>query len=150
MATYLESPASRGGPRRASTSDDWNRWWSEALEVATGRDAAAGRGAWARWRRPVAARRIVLSAVAVAVLLTASGGGWFGRSTAVADSGPGESLAQAVVIVRSGDSLWSVAGRVDAASDRWAVISRIKEVNRLDSDRLSVGQQLLIPDASAQ
>lgn len=150
MATYLEPPASRRGPRGTSTSDDWNRWLRKALEVATGSGAASGRDAWARRRRSMMVRRTVLMAVAVALLLTASAAGWFGRSAAVADSGPGESLAKAVVIVRSGDSLWSVAGRVDAGGDPWAVISRIKEMNRLDGDRLWVGQQLLIPDSSMQ
>lgn len=150
MATCFEVPASGSGRQGAGAGDDWNRWLAEALKVAIGSRTAPRCGVWTRLRRPSAGRRIALVATAVAVLLVASAGGWFGRSTAVADSGPGESLAKAVVIVHPGDSLWSVAGRLDPASDRWAVISRIKEVNRLDGDRLRVGQELLLPEGVAK
>lgn len=150
MAACLEVPASGSGRQGAGGGDDWNRWLTEALKVAIGNRTAVRCDMWTRLRRRTSGRRIALVAGAVAVLLVASASGWFGRSTAVADSGPGESLAKAVVIVHPGDSLWSVAGRLDPGSDRWTVISRIKEVNRLDGDRLRVGQELLLPEGVAK
>ena len=49
------------------------------------------------------------------------------------------------VIVRPGQSLWSVAESADPDQDTRAVIQQIIDLNALSSDVVSVGQQLWVP-----
>ncbi|MDR8017964.1 LysM peptidoglycan-binding domain-containing protein [Nesterenkonia aerolata] len=50
-----------------------------------------------------------------------------------------------VVDVSHGDTLWSVASRVDSEEDVQTLITQIAELNDLDSSELQPGQQLYIP-----
>lgn len=50
-----------------------------------------------------------------------------------------------VVEVSHGDTLWSVAARADSEEDVQTLISRISELNDLDSSELQPGQQLYVP-----
>ena len=54
-----------------------------------------------------------------------------------------ENLVQ--VIVRPGQSLWSVAESADPAQDTRAVIQRIIDLNSLNGDTVFAGQQLWVP-----
>jgi LysM repeat protein len=45
--------------------------------------------------------------------------------------------------VMSGDTLWSIAQRVEPTSDPRAVIHQIKEQNQLVASNLEIGQKLL-------
>ena len=54
-----------------------------------------------------------------------------------------ENLVQ--VIVRPGQSLWSVAESADSAQDTRAVIQRIIDLNSLNGDTVFAGQQLWVP-----
>ncbi|MCZ2831112.1 LysM peptidoglycan-binding domain-containing protein [Modestobacter sp. VKM Ac-2986] len=49
------------------------------------------------------------------------------------------------VVVRSGDTLWSIAGNVAPDQDRRAVVDAIVELNGLDSVDLLPGAQLQLP-----
>ena len=49
------------------------------------------------------------------------------------------------VVVQTGDTLWSVAMSVPEVPSITAAIEDIKELNGLQSDTLSVGQDLIIP-----
>ncbi len=49
------------------------------------------------------------------------------------------------VVVQAGDTLWSVAMSVPAAPSVSAAVEDIKELNDLNSDILSVGQDLILP-----
>src|SRR5689334_1932435 len=56
-----------------------------------------------------------------------------------------ENLAQ--VIVRPGQSLWSVAESADPDQDTRAVIQQIIDLNSLNGDTVFAGQQLWVPRA---
>ncbi|HYH04512.1 MAG TPA: LysM peptidoglycan-binding domain-containing protein [Bacillota bacterium] len=48
----------------------------------------------------------------------------------------------AVITVMRGDTLWSIAQRIDPSADPRNVICKIKQQNMLPSSNLSAGQQL--------
>ncbi|MGH3237159.1 MAG: LysM peptidoglycan-binding domain-containing protein [Streptosporangiaceae bacterium] len=62
---------------------------------------------------------------------------------AVAPGAARQHLVQ--VVVRPGQSLWSVAENADPDQDTRAVIQQIVDLNALSSDVVSVGQQLWVP-----
>ena len=47
--------------------------------------------------------------------------------------------------VKSGDTLWRIASRVDPDEDRRKVVYRLMELNELSSATLSPGQSILLP-----
>ena len=48
-------------------------------------------------------------------------------------------------VVRSGDTLWSIADEVAPGRNRAATVEDIRRLNHLDSYRLQVGQKLTVP-----
>ncbi|MGD0061939.1 MAG: LysM peptidoglycan-binding domain-containing protein [Streptosporangiaceae bacterium] len=64
-----------------------------------------------------------------------------GHSASQRTAGP--SLAQ--VVVRPGQTLWSVAENADPNSDPRQVIQQISQLNALTSDTLMAGQRLWVP-----
>ncbi len=60
-------------------------------------------------------------------------------------SGTGENTSSSdydTYIVKSGDSLWSIARRYNTT------VNKLKDINNLKSDLLSVGMKLLVPKGS--
>jgi len=56
-------------------------------------------------------------------------------------------VSQHRYVVRPGDTLWSIAGRVAPGEDPRATVDSIARVNDLDPGALVPGQPLLIPSA---
>jgi nucleoid-associated protein YgaU len=72
-------------------------------------------------------------------------GSWIGPLLA---SGAGDDLRLAgvtSVVVRPGDTLWSIAASLEGSGDVRAVVDEIQELNRLDDPVLVPGQTLLLP-----
>jgi nucleoid-associated protein YgaU len=92
-------------------------------------------------RLTLRARRLLAAAVAgVAILL----GMWVGA----ADPGRDEALvtvSDAGVVVRSGDTLWSIAGSVAGDQDIRAFVDAIIELNDLQDVTVQPGQVLRLP-----
>jgi nucleoid-associated protein YgaU len=90
--------------------------------------------------------RIVIAAVAALlvtmVMLIASG-----AAQATSHSAPPGAAEQDLtrVVVRPGQSLWSVAESADPDADTRLVIQQIVELNGLTSDAVFVGQRLWVP-----
>ena len=88
-----------------------------------------------------ARRTLIVTALALPLLLA-------GKTclSALSSRGPDRQLAWQLVVVHPGDSLWSIADEhgPDGKHVRW-VIARMREINRLESAELRVGQQLIIP-----
>jgi nucleoid-associated protein YgaU len=81
------------------------------------------------------------------VVALASGvalGSWLGPL--VTGDGGGLRLAgESTVVVRVGDTLWSIASRVDGHGDVRAVVDEIQALNGLRGADLVPGQTLLLP-----
>jgi hypothetical protein len=118
---------------------------------ASRRDTPAARSGRPR-DTPVAPLRLtrrgrVVVALAAALLVTTVSLLLAGVAQATND-GPSpraarENLAQ--VIVRPGQSLWSVAESADPDQDTRAVIQQIIDLNSLNGDSVFAGQQLWVP-----
>lgn len=49
------------------------------------------------------------------------------------------------VVIRAGDTLWSIAGRLAPEADPRAVVDAIAEANEVDPVRLTPGARLVVP-----
>jgi LysM repeat protein len=90
---------------------------------------------YVRRRRTVA----VVATALIAVLLSPLAAGAVRRGEAPAPA------AQQVVVVRSGDTLWSIAQRVRPGDDPRVVASLIASANGVDAGSLTVGASLVVP-----
>jgi hypothetical protein len=120
---------------------------------ASRRDTPAARSGRPR-DTPVAPLRLtrrgrVVVALAAALLVTMVSLLLAGVAQATND-GPSPRAARAnlaQVIVRPGQSLWSVAESADPGQDTRAVIQQIIDLNSLNGDTVFAGQQLWVPRA---
>jgi hypothetical protein len=90
--------------------------------------------------------RMVAAAVAallVTVLSLLAAGGAQATNHALPPGAARQGLVQ--VVVRPGQSLWSVAESADPDQDTRAVIQQIVDLNGLSGDLVSAGQQLWVP-----
>jgi len=139
-----EAPAERSVPIRTDA----------AQESAAARKPAAARKAEAA-RKPAAARtpvrltrrgRLVLTATGVlaigAVSMVLAGAA---RATGHpgAPAGPGTAVTK--VLVRPGDSLWSLAEAYDPNADTRLIVQDIQQLNSMTTDQVQPGQILWVP-----
>jgi nucleoid-associated protein YgaU len=85
-----------------------------------------------------AAVALVIGALSMAL---AGAAGATGHSGAPLTPGSGVSK----VVIRAGESLWSVAEACDPDADTRLVIARILQMNSLNSDQVQPGQVLWVP-----
>jgi Tfp pilus assembly protein FimV len=83
----------------------------------------------------------VLTIAVVAVLLSPLAAGAVRHGSSVSPS----PSAQVVVVVRPGDTLWSIARRVRPAADPRASVASIMDINAVDAGSLTPGQALIVP-----
>ena len=139
-----EAPAERSVPVRTDA----------AQESAAARKPAAARKAEAA-RKPAAARtpvrltrrgRLVLTATGVlaigAVSMVLAGAA---RATGHpgAPAGPGAAVTK--VLVRPGDSLWSLAEAYDPNADTRLIVQDIQQLNSMTTDQVQPGRILWVP-----
>lgn len=87
---------------------------------------------WGRW---------LVAAVAVGLALPTAGAAL--RTAPAAPAGTRH-------LVRSGDTLWGLAGRIEASRyDRRLVVQLLQDINDLDTATLYPGQELVLPFGSA-
>jgi nucleoid-associated protein YgaU len=103
-------------------------------EHAFGQDALMGR---TRVRR----RRLIAVAIALGVTGVLSGQ----VANAVGVGGSNSAGAARTYVVRSGDTLWSIARSSTPSADPRLVVSAIRAANHVDPAALVPGQQLSIP-----
>jgi Tfp pilus assembly protein FimV len=114
------------------------------LRVVEGARAPAQRRAAARYarRRLVALVLLVVLVVGIVRLADAAAAGLAspGPADAVGAAGPA-----AVHVVQPGDTLWSIAGRIDPDGDVRATVDRLTALN--GGTTIVVGQRLELPGA---
>jgi hypothetical protein len=84
-----------------------------------------------------------LAALLVTVVLLLAAGAAQATNHALPPGAARQNLVQ--VVVRPGQSLWSVAERADPDQDTRAVIQQIVDLNALSGDVVFAGQQLWVP-----
>ena len=139
-----EAPAERSVPVRTDA----------AQESAAARKPAAARKAEAA-RKPAAARtpvrltrrgRLVLTATGVlaigAVSMVLAGAAQATGHSGV-PAGPGKAVTK--VLVRPGDSLWSLAEAYDPNADTRLIVQDIQQLNSMTTDQVQPGQILWVP-----
>jgi len=102
------------------------------IERAFGEHTGMGRTRVRRRRTALTAAGLVLAAVIV------------GPVGHVFEAGAAPRSARSV-LVRPGDTLWSIAERSDPGSDPRSVIETVIEANALESGSLQPGQRLVVP-----
>jgi LysM repeat protein len=83
---------------------------------------------------------VLMSLVAVAAVLLGPAAG-----TAAASSAAATHMTATTLVVRPGDTLWSIATRVAPNADPRETITALRELNNLDQPAVYVGQRLIIP-----
>jgi len=139
-----EAPAQRSVPVRTDA----------AQESAAARKPAAARKAEAA-RKPAAARTPVRLTRRGRLVLTATGALAIGAVSMVlagaaqatghsgVPAGPGKAVTK--VLVRPGDSLWSLAETYDPSADTRLVVQDIQQLNSMTTDQVQPGRILWVP-----
>ncbi|MFL6139158.1 MAG: LysM peptidoglycan-binding domain-containing protein [Frankiaceae bacterium] len=98
----------------------------------------AGRGASLRFTRR--GRVVILGLLSVLLLVAFSVGRVSSRA-----SGTDRPTGQPTVVVRAGDTLWSIARRCAPGSDPRRTVDHIVAANHLTSPTVRAGQRLVVP-----
>lgn len=93
-------------------------------------------------RRAIIRRRRITGTALVLSVALAWAAGPLGHALAARDPVP---VASRHVVVRTGDTLWSIAVRVAPAQDPRAVVDAIQQANAVDPGHLVPGQTLVLP-----
>ena len=96
-----------------------------------------------RGRRVVAGLVIGVIIVAVTVLWMSVAGSVQASSHGSAAGSPYRGMTQ--VVVRPGQTLWSIAAAAEPSGNMWAVVQQIISVNALSSANVQAGQLLWVP-----
>jgi LysM domain len=107
--------------------------------------AAQGRLRLTRRGRVVLAMLGLVAAVAVSVLAWLAVAGQAHASSHVQQPGRPPVSGVERVVVRPGDTLWSIAVRAQPSADPRAVIAQISEINALASPAIQAGEVLWVP-----
>jgi hypothetical protein len=144
----LAGAAESGSAPRASQAGPGNAAVSRADPGAA---ACAMRSA--AERRPIRLTRrgrIVIGAIAVVAAAGLAALIWLavaGRAQAAGHVRPGSAAVHSMlrVVVRPGDTLWSIAAKADPNADPRIVIQQIVDDNALSGTAISAGQVLWVP-----
>jgi hypothetical protein len=90
--------------------------------------------------------RLVLSTVSFGIMLAISAFSLFGIATTSAKaSNETSNSATTQIVVAPGETLWTIAARVNPEIDPRAVIEDIKALNVIEGSEVYAGQVLLVP-----
>ena len=96
-----------------------------------------------RGRWVVAGFAVMVVLVTVTVLWMTAAGSVQASSKGGAAASPYQGMTQ--VVVRPGQTLWSIAAAAEPSANTWAVIQQITEVNALSGSAVHAGQLLWVP-----
>lgn len=102
--------------------------------------AAALRGRAPRRLTPLGRRSVVLLAVAMITLTFLAG-----RALSSSPPGPDQRTTTVAVVVKPGDTLWSIARAAVPSRDPRVTVEQIRRTNHLSVVRVLPGQRLLVP-----
>jgi len=96
-----------------------------------------------RGRRVVAALATLAVIVAAALLWITMAGSVQASSRGQAPGSPYQGMTQ--IVVRPGQTLWSIAVTAEPSANPWTVVQQIIQVNALSGPRVDAGQLLWVP-----
>jgi hypothetical protein len=96
-----------------------------------------------RGRRVVAGFGVLVALVAVTVIWISAAGSVQASSGGPAPGSPYRGLTQ--IVVRPGQTLWSIAAAAEPSGNPWAVMQQIINVNALNGPTVQAGEQLWVP-----
>jgi LysM repeat protein len=85
---------------------------------------------------------LVVIATATVLWMTAAGSVQ-ASSQGGTSASPYQGMTQ--VVVRPGQTLWSIAATAEPSANTWSVVQQITEVNALNGTAVHAGQQLWVP-----
>ena len=108
------------------------------------RPAGPGTLRLTRRGRRVMAMSAMLAAIGAATLIWASAAG--GAQTSSHDGHAGSGYrGMTQVVVRPGQTLWSIAAAAEPSANPWTVVQQIIDTNALSGARVQAGQLLWVP-----
>jgi hypothetical protein len=96
-----------------------------------------------RGRLVVAGFVMLVVIVAVTLLWTGVAGGMQASNRGGAPRSPYQGMTQ--IVVRPGQTLWSIAAAAEPSANAWAVVQQITEVNALNGAEVHAGELLWVP-----
>jgi nucleoid-associated protein YgaU len=153
MAGTSGTPGTPGTPGMPAATR--SRVAAQSRIVTQTRIVARTRTATQRSQRPAAIRltrrgRLVVAGFAMLVVIVAATVLWMTAAGSVqassrggAPGSPYQGMTQ--VVVRPGQTLWSIAAAAEPAASSWAVVQQITEVNALNGATIHAGQLLWVP-----
>ncbi len=96
-----------------------------------------------RGRRVVAGFAVLVALVAVVAIWIGTAGSVQASSGHATSGSPYQGMTQ--IVVRPGQTLWSVAAAAEPSNDPWAVVQQIINVNALNGPEIHAGELLWIP-----
>lgn len=98
-----------------------------------------------RGRRVVAGFIMLVVIVVATVIWMTAAGSVQASSRGGASASPYQGMTQ--VVVRPGQTVWSIAAAAEPSANPWAVVQQITEINALDGATVHAGQLLWVPKA---
>ncbi len=94
--------------------------------------------------------RRVLTGFVMLVIVSAAMLAWTSVAGGAQAPGPGARLRSAYqgmtqIVVRPGQTLWSIAAAAEPSASRWAVMQQISDMNALNGAQIQAGQLLWVP-----
>jgi hypothetical protein len=96
-----------------------------------------------RGRVVLAALTMLAAAAAVTLIWMAAAGSAAASSSGTPAKSPYAGMTQ--VVVRPGQTIWSVAVAADPSANAWTVVQQIMDVNSLTGTNIQAGQLLWVP-----
>jgi LysM domain len=118
---------------------------SQARVTTQVRQARPGPVRLTRRGRWVVAAFAILVVVVVATVLWMTVAGSVQASSHTPVGSPYRGMTQ--VVVRPGQTLWSIAAAAEPSGNPWAVVQQIMQVNALSGAQVQAGEQLWVPKA---
>jgi LysM domain-containing protein len=143
------------GMQPGTTSATRTRMAAQTRTVSRTRIVARTRTTPPRSQRPGALRltrrgRLVVAGFAMLLVIVAATVLWMtaaGSVQASSQGGPAASPYQGMtqVMVKPGQTLWSIAAAAEPSANTWAVVQQVTEVNALNGTTVHAGQLLWVP-----
>jgi hypothetical protein len=155
-ASYARTAGIPGAPRAHGTPiATRSRMAAQSRTVTQTRIVARTRTAAQRSQRPGAIRltrrgRRVVAGFAMLLVIATATVLWMTAAGSVQASSQGGTPASPYqgmtqVVVRPGQTLWSIAAAAEPSANTWAVVQQITEINALNGTTVHAGQQLWVP-----